>query len=63
MRQREAVGKAGWNPALAGKPQTIEDLKFANYFKEIYLDSDTKVAMHLRRAARTCPRTGSSPTR
>ena len=45
VRQREAVGKAGWNPALAGKPQTIEDLKFANYFKEIYLDSDTKVAL------------------
>jgi len=44
-RSREAVGKAGWNPGLAGKPQTIEDLKFANYFKEIYLDSDTKVAM------------------
>ena len=45
VRQREAVGKAGWNPALAGKPQTIEDLKFENYFKEIYLDSDTKVAL------------------
>ena len=45
VRQREAVGKAGWNPALAGKPQTIEDLKFANYFKEVYLDSDTKVAL------------------
>jgi predicted TIM-barrel fold metal-dependent hydrolase len=43
MRLREAVGKAGWNPALAGKPQTIEDLKFANYFKEMFLDSDTKV--------------------
>jgi uncharacterized protein len=42
VRSREAVGKAGWNPALAGKPQTIEDLKFANYFKEIYFDSDTK---------------------
>jgi len=25
------VGKAGWNKALAGKEQTIEDLKFANY--------------------------------
>src|SRR5512132_94400 len=23
VRQRESVGKAGWNPALAGKPQTI----------------------------------------
>lgn len=45
VRQREAVGKAGWNPLLAGKPQTIEDLKFPNYFKEIYLDSDTKIAM------------------
>jgi len=45
VRQREAVGKAGWNPALAGKPQTIEELKFANYYKEVYLDSDTKVAL------------------
>jgi hypothetical protein len=45
VRSREAVGKAGWNPALAGKPQTIEDLKFANYFKEMYFDSDTKVAL------------------
>jgi uncharacterized protein len=45
VRQREAVGKAGWNPALAGKPQTIEDLKFANYYKEVFLDSDTKVAL------------------
>ena len=45
VRGREAVGKAGWNPTLAGKPQTIDDLKFANYFKEIYLDSDTKVAL------------------
>jgi uncharacterized protein len=45
VRGREAVGRAGWNPALAGKPQTLEDLKFANYFKEIFLDSDTKVAL------------------
>jgi len=45
VRQREAVGKAGWNPALRGKEQTIEDLKFANYYKEVYLDSDTKVAL------------------
>ena len=44
-RSREVVGKAGWNLALAGKPQTLEDLKFANYFKEIFLDSDTKVAL------------------
>ena len=45
VRSREAVGKAGWNPALAGKPQTLDDLKFANYFKEIWLDSDTQVAL------------------
>jgi predicted TIM-barrel fold metal-dependent hydrolase len=45
VRGREAVGKAGWNPALVDKPQTIEDLKYPNWFKEIYLDSDTKVAL------------------
>jgi predicted TIM-barrel fold metal-dependent hydrolase len=44
VRAREAVGKAGWNPTLVGKPQTLEDLKFANYVKEVFLDSDTKVA-------------------
>jgi predicted TIM-barrel fold metal-dependent hydrolase len=43
--QRQAVGKAGWNPALVGTEQTIEDLKFANYYKEVFLDSDTKVAL------------------
>ena len=45
VRARESVGKAGWNPALVDKPQTFEDLKFDNYFKEIYLDSDTKIAL------------------
>jgi predicted TIM-barrel fold metal-dependent hydrolase len=44
VSQREAVGKAGWNPLLKDKPQTIDDLMFPNYFKEIFLDSDTKVA-------------------
>jgi hypothetical protein len=44
-RMREAVGRAGWNPDLAGKPQTLEDLKFDNYMKEIFLDSDTKIAL------------------
>ena len=39
------MGDAGWNPQLRGKEQTIEDLKFNNYYKEIYLDSDTKVAL------------------
>ncbi|NDH63341.1 MAG: amidohydrolase [Alphaproteobacteria bacterium] len=45
VRGREAVGKAGWNPGLVDKPQTIDDLKYPNWFKEIYLDSDTKVAL------------------
>lgn len=45
VKMREAVGKAGWNPALTGKSQSLDDLKFANYFKEIFLDSDTKVAI------------------
>jgi predicted TIM-barrel fold metal-dependent hydrolase len=44
VAQRAAVGKAGWNPALAGKEQSIDDLMFANYIKEMYLDSDTKIA-------------------
>ncbi len=44
INQRATVGKLGWNPMIGEKEQTIEDLKFGNYFKEIYLDSDTKVA-------------------
>ncbi len=44
LLQRQAVGKAGWNPAIKVAEQTMDDLKFANYLKEIYLDSDTKVA-------------------
>jgi uncharacterized protein len=42
---RKSVGDAGWNPELRGQEQTIENLKFNNYYKEIYLDSDTKVAL------------------
>ena len=45
VRGREAVGKAGWNPELVGKPQTLDDLKYPNWFKEVFLDSDTKVAL------------------
>jgi len=45
VEQRRAVGRAGWNPALAGKEQTIDDLKEASWFKEVFLDSDTKVAL------------------
>ena len=42
---RKAVGKAGWNKQLADHEQTIEDLKFNNYKKEMFLDSDTKIAL------------------
>src|SRR5688572_25490472 len=45
VNQRMAVGKAGWNPALVGKEQTIDDLMYANWFKEVFMDSDTKVAL------------------
>jgi uncharacterized protein len=45
VMMRQAVGDAGWNPELKGKKQTIEDLKYNNYYKEIFLDSDTKVAL------------------
>jgi predicted TIM-barrel fold metal-dependent hydrolase len=45
VNMRNAVGKAGWNKTLAEKEQTIEDLKYANYIKEMFLDSDTKIAL------------------
>ena len=45
VNMRSAVGKSGWNKKLAEKEQTIEDLKYANYFKEMFLDSDTKAAL------------------
>lgn len=43
---RNSVIREGWNPQLsAAGAQTLEDLKFDNYFKEIFLDSDTKIAL------------------
>jgi uncharacterized protein len=45
VKAREAVGKAGWNKEIGDKEQTIDDLKYNNYIKEIYMDSDTKVAL------------------
>jgi predicted TIM-barrel fold metal-dependent hydrolase len=44
-RFRQAVGQMGWNPELNAREQTVEDLKFANYRREIFLDSDTKIAL------------------
>ena len=34
-----------WNPKMADTPMTLARYKFENYLKEIYMDSDTKVAM------------------
>jgi predicted TIM-barrel fold metal-dependent hydrolase len=45
VNMRNAVGKAGWNKQLADREQTIEDLKFNNYKKEMFLDSDTKISL------------------
>ena len=59
VRAREAVGKAGWNPALAGKPQTLDDLKFANYFKEIYLRQRHQGGADLAARPRRSRATGS----
>src|SRR6201987_1322553 len=45
VKGREAVGQWGWNKELSGKEQTLDDLKFSNYVKEIYMDSDTKTTI------------------
>jgi len=45
MWQRTQVTKLGWNKDLVGREPTINDLKFDNFFKEMFLDSDTKVAL------------------
>ena len=45
VKQRETVGKFGWNKSLAEKEQTIDDLKYGNYVKEIFMDSDTRIAV------------------
>jgi predicted TIM-barrel fold metal-dependent hydrolase len=45
VKAREAVGQFGWNKELSSKEQTIDDLKYGNYVKEIYMDSDTKIAL------------------
>lgn len=45
VEMRKAVGRAGWNPQLNPEEQTIDSLKYGNWFKEVFLDSDTKVAL------------------
>ena len=45
MWQRKIAAKVGWAKLPDGREPTLEDLKFDNYFKEMFLDSDTKVAL------------------
>jgi predicted TIM-barrel fold metal-dependent hydrolase len=42
---RKHAREAGWNPALPDRPGTHADLLYDNYVKEMFLDSDTKVAL------------------
>ena len=42
---RTETGKRGYDPELAKQKQDFKDVKFPNYVKEIFLDSDTKVAV------------------
>ncbi|HJR76839.1 MAG TPA: amidohydrolase family protein [Nitrospiraceae bacterium] len=42
---RRRVREAGWNPALAGDRNTIDDLSWQNFLKEVFLDSETAVGL------------------
>jgi predicted TIM-barrel fold metal-dependent hydrolase len=42
---RNGTGARGENPALAGRKQTLNDLHLDTYVREMYLDSDTKIAL------------------
>lgn len=41
---RKAVSELGWNPQIKDDI-SMEAVKYANYYKEIYLDSDTDIAL------------------
>ena len=42
---RRRVREAGWNRALAGDRNTIDDLSWRNFLKEVFLDSETTVGL------------------
>lgn len=42
---RRNTAYAGKNPDIDASEQSLEDLKFENYVKEMYLDSDTTIAL------------------
>jgi uncharacterized protein len=45
LNLRNLAATRGWNPDLAGRQASEIDLKFDNYLKEMFLDSDTAVAV------------------
>jgi len=45
MWLRALAARFPWNKDIAGKEQTVRDVQFGNFVKEIFLDSDTKVAL------------------
>jgi predicted TIM-barrel fold metal-dependent hydrolase len=45
LNLRNLAARQRWNPDLAGREATEMDLKFDNYVKDIFLDSDTAVAV------------------
>src|SRR6516165_3817741 len=59
IKAREAVGKAGWNKEIGDKEQTIDDLKYSNYIKEITWTATPRWRC-CRIRPRRYPRTGSS---
>jgi uncharacterized protein len=42
---RRRVREAGWNPALANDRNTMDDLSWQNFLKEVFLDSETAVGL------------------
>ncbi|HZS12220.1 MAG TPA: amidohydrolase family protein, partial [Nitrospirales bacterium] len=45
LRLRERAREQGWNPALAHDTHTMTDLRWDNFVKEVFLDSDTDLAL------------------
>ena len=45
LNTRRMARDAGWNPDIPNRPGNHADLLYDNYIKEIFLDSDTKVAL------------------
>ena len=62
VNQRNAVGKAGWNPGLAGKNQTIDDLMLPTTSRRSISTATPRWHASAARHPK-CQRIGSSPTK